>query len=386
MQDLFQTRVFAAIDQAAVGSGGQAVLLKILFALADGNVQAALILPPGSDIIGPAERAGHTFWSGIIRRDLSSLSASAALVSQVCAATRLVRHLFHKDLPVVLYCNGPRTYVLGALARLALWRHVTLVWHVHSILTSHSTFYRILGRVVGARCLFVSNVAASAIGLPGQTVYNGVPVMSPRSAIFRKPETTFLILGQIARWKRIDLILRAFARMSAQVAPSRVVICGDVRIRTADSLAYKQELLNLCGDLHISEVTTWLDWQDDVQEVIESADVVVLGAADEAFSLVAAEGLMLERVVVCVEGSGPSEFIANGQNGFTFPPDDEESLASLLTVLATRTDAVARVAKNGRLTALSGLTNEQWLRRWAKAMTEILLDSKDKPNYMSASR
>jgi N-acetyl-alpha-D-glucosaminyl L-malate synthase BshA len=142
--------------------------------------------------------------------------------------------------------------------------------------------------------------------------------------------------------KRIDAVMRVFARIAGQTS-ARLLLVGDgPEISTAHRLG---------RELRVSDRVHILGAQESVIPLLSSADVFLLPSAQESFGLAALEAMACEVPVVASNVGGLPEVIEHGATGFLHPPEDLDGMAeSAVTLLRdaalherVRHAAVARV-------------------------------------------
>lgn len=122
-----------------------------------------------------------------------------------------------------------------------------------------------------------------------------------------------LSVGRIESVKRVDLLVRAMAHVSA---PIRLLVAGQGTQR--------QNMERLAADLRVSDRVTFLGAvsDDEVIELYADALAVAYPPFDEDFGYVTLEAFLCRKpVVTTTDSGGPLEFVEDGVNGFVCPPD-----------------------------------------------------------------
>lgn len=134
---------------------------------------------------------------------------------------------------------------------------------------------------------------------------------------------TVLFVGQLRRYKGVDVLIRAAAR----VPDARILIVGKGPER-----ANLEQLANETGAGNVRFLGPVSD--DDVQQLYEQAHVVTLPSVSklEAFGITLVEGMAAGCVPVAANLPGVSDVVGNA--GMTFTPRDVAGLASALRVLS----------------------------------------------------
>ena len=144
-----------------------------------------------------------------------------------------------------------------------------------------------------------------------------------------------LSVGRLESVKRVDLIVRALARVDS---PVRLLVAGEGTQRR--NVEREAEALGLASRV------TFLGSIDDeaLLDLYAGALGVVYPPFDEDFGYVTLEAFLARKpVITCTDSGGPNEFVIDGTNGFVCAPEPD-ALAS----------AVDRLARDRRLAASLG--------------------------------
>ncbi len=160
-----------------------------------------------------------------------------------------------------------------------------------------------------------------------------------------------VFVGKITPRKGVDVLLRAMARLPANV---QLVVAGNFMMP-------ERPLRQLAADLGIAERVRFpgLLLGDERNAAYVDADVVAYPSTDEIFGLVAAEALMCETPVVVCDDSGCGEVVRAAQGGLLVPYGDAEALANALRTLIEDRARRDACAANGRRFVEQHLSWEQ---------------------------
>ena len=122
-----------------------------------------------------------------------------------------------------------------------------------------------------------------------------------------KPSTNacirFVSLGRLVRFKAIDLLLQAFAKVRAQ-RPAELEIIG--------SGCERKHLEQLCAQLGITQHVRFTGWltEEDCRERLSQSDVFVFPSLREAGGAAVLEAMSMELPVIVTNWGGPAEYVS----------------------------------------------------------------------------
>lgn len=142
-----------------------------------------------------------------------------------------------------------------------------------------------------------------------------------------------LLPVRITRRKRIELAVRAAARLRARYPGLRLVVSGPLGPHNVDNVRYADELARLCGHLGLNDVVSFLyrlaepgapHPVDDaaIAELYRAADCVVLPSESEGFGLPALEAALARAPMVAADIAVMREVAGAGL--YYFPADGDE--------------------------------------------------------------
>jgi glycosyltransferase involved in cell wall biosynthesis len=179
-----------------------------------------------------------------------------------------------------------------------------------------------------------------------------------------------LFVGLIRRFKRVDVLLRAFAEVRRHRPATRL------RILSAKALsAYatdRREMTALIDELGLRSAVTLVEGADPltVAEAMRRCTLVVVSSTRrETFCSVAAEALACGTPLVTTRCGGPEEFVGT-EDGIMVEPDDPAALAAGILAALERRREFREAEISARITARFG--RAAWCRE-ALAIYESLL-------------
>lgn len=221
--------------------------------------------------------------------------------------------------------NGNMAYPPGFAGRMAIERRF-----VAAARSATRSLHRLLPGKLRAAVLLVANErtrAALPRGTAGRIVElaeNGVDlsvfdaVQQPAADRDDGDPTTFTFMGRLVDWKRVDLLLRAFAR-SVGHAPMALEIVGD-----GDEAA---ALRGLARELGIADRVAFRGWLDqrECARRLAATDALVLPSILECGGAVVLEAMAMARPVVATAWGGPLDYL-DDDCGILVVANDERSV------------------------------------------------------------
>lgn len=137
----------------------------------------------------------------------------------------------------------------------------------------------------------------------------------------RFPEPTVLYLGRLKRYKRIDLLVRAAARLRADGVGVRVLIAGQ-----GD---HYEELVQLRDALGLGASVEFLGFVEEERkrELMRRSWVHVLTSTKEGWGITNVEAAACGTPTVASDSPGLRDSVIHGETGFLVPHGDVHALA-----------------------------------------------------------
>ena len=182
-----------------------------------------------------------------------------------------------------------------------------------------------------------------------EVVENGVDAerYRPSEEIQRFDKPTFICLGRLKRYKRVDLILDAVARLRDQGLVTKLFVVG--RGEQAIPLQRHARGLRLGSD-----AVEFLGWVSESQklELLQRAWVHVVTSAKEGWGITNLEAGACETPTVASDSPGLRDSVVDQNTGFLVPHGDTGALTAKLRELVTTPRLRAEMGEAARTFAL----------------------------------
>ena len=176
-------------------------------------------------------------------------------------------------------------------------------------------------------------------------VPNGIDTgwFTPGEARFEEP--TALYLGRIKKYKRVDLPLRALARLRDRGVDARLIVAGK-----GDHLQALEALSRRLDVADRVEFRGFVD-EDEKLELFRRAWVHVLTSPKEGWGIANLEAAACATPTVASDAPGLRDSVVDGETGYLVPHGDVDALADRMAAILT--DPAARDAMGERARAFA---------------------------------
>ncbi len=179
----------------------------------------------------------------------------------------------------------------------------------------------------------------------------------------RAPQPTFAYLGRLKRYKRVDLILRAFHALAIP----------DVRLQIAGAGDDRRRLEELTASLDLTAQVTFLGRisEEDKLHLLRRSWALVFTSPKEGWGITNLEAAACGTPVVASNSPGIRESVRDGETGYLVPHGDVAALAGAVRRLAESPREVAALGAHARAFA-RGFTWERAATQTAAHLTSIV--------------
>lgn len=156
----------------------------------------------------------------------------------------------------------------------------------------------------------------------------------------REATPLFAYLGRLKRYKRVDLVIRAFAQIDVSEARLEIAGAGDGRA----------ELERLVASLDLTNRVTFLGRisEDTKLALLRRAWALAFTSPKEGWGITNLEAAACGTPVVASDSPGIRESVRHGETGFLVPHGDVAGLAAAMRRLATNRELVTSLGARGR--------------------------------------
>lgn len=184
----------------------------------------------------------------------------------------------------------------------------------------------------------------AARGIPRESVrviYPGVHAdrFTPQPAL-RAPAPLFVYLGRLKRYKGVEIVLRAFARLSHRHAMLHIAGTGD----------HRPALERLAASLDLGARVSFLGFISEEQKLalLRRAWALVFASPKEGWGMTNLEASACATPVIASDSPGLRESVVDGETGLLVPHGDVAAMAAAMERIASAPDLVRTMGERGR--------------------------------------
>lgn len=219
--------------------------------------------------------------------------------------------------------------------------HLLLVHHLFGatafreanplLATATWLFERIIPAVYrGLPCVAVSDSTREDLARRGLdpsrivVIRNGVEIEGLGPAATRFPDPTVVYLGRLKRYKRVDLVIEAIARLRARGTNVRLIVAGQGGARAQLEAAVRR--LRIGDRVHFAGFVP----DEEKRELLSRSWVHALTSPKEGWGITSIEASACGTPTVASDSPGLRETVRHGETGFLVPHGDVDAVAAAL--------------------------------------------------------
>ncbi|MFC1491187.1 glycosyltransferase family 4 protein [Nitrospinota bacterium] len=222
---------------------------------------------------------------------------------------------------------------------------------------------------------------AFGVGRPGQfeTIFSGISLKDRsslngsrnrtvlRTELGLPPEGELVIsAGRLDPIKGHGALIESFPQVLLHCPEAHLILAGEGELRSI--YEKRVEVLKIRGRVH------FLGWRDDVDDLLEAADLFVLPSLNEGMGRAVVEAMAAGLAVVGTKVGGVPLIVEEGETGLLVPPKDTDSLASAIVRLLSNPDERRSMGSAGQRKAAE-FSDEAMVDRLENLYRRILSSS-----------
>ena len=181
-------------------------------------------------------------------------------------------------------------------------------------------------------------------------------------------EQIILYVGRIVREKGIQVLIQSIPEILQRNPASKFVIAG--KGPYLDSLKAQADYLGISNRVYFTGFIS----DEERNKLYRCADLAVFPSLYEPFGIVALEAMATMTPVIVSAVGGVVEFVEDGENGLTVPPNDPPRLAQAILQLLNKQNTARRLANNGYRLVKEKYSWKQIARKTVKVYQEVLAE------------
>jgi len=136
--------------------------------------------------------------------------------------------------------------------------------------------------------------------------------------------------------------------------------------------SFRRELKRLVKVFNLKDKFLWLDWIDDIQNLLSSLDIFVSASHSESFGLAILEAMANKTPIVSTETEGAKELLRNNETGLLVPVKEPLKLAEAVETLLNSAEKRELFAKQAQTFAESHFSLDEMVEKTESLYKEIL--------------
>ena len=176
-------------------------------------------------------------------------------------------------------------------------------------------------------------------------------------------EAILMHLSNFRPVKRVVDVVKVFALVAREL-PAQLILVGDGPERSAAEW--------LAHDLHINEKVHFMGKQEQVNELLPLADLMVMPSELESFGLAALEAMACKVPSIATRVGGVPELIDDGVTGLLYPVGNVEDMAAGAVSLLKDRARLNAMREAGRKTAQKRFCSSLVVPHYVKYYEKVL--------------
>lgn len=177
----------------------------------------------------------------------------------------------------------------------------------------------------------------------------------------------FLSVGRLVAGKRVDLQIRAVARLINEFP--------DIKLWVVGAGPERKKLENLVKNFRLEKNVEFFGFQEDLAKYYSRADIYVLTSDSEGWGLSVIEAAAFGLPIIMTDVGCAGEIIINGKSGLIIPAGSLRGLAEAIPLLINDSKLRETLGRGAKESLKQLLTKEETSRLYKKSWEKALINN-----------
>lgn len=205
-------------------------------------------------------------------------------------------------------------------------------------------------------------------------IYNGVdpsqfqkaPAVGLRTEIGVSAEATLVVsIGNIRPAKGYEYLVDAAIQMAGSDPSVHFVVVGHQRASLFAQLEEQASQAATEPNIH------WLGFRQDVNDILQQADIFLLPSISEGFSISTVEAMMAEVPIIATRSGGPEEILSDLETGLLVPAKEPKAIVDAIHRLRDA-ELKSRLVRNARNEAMNRFSLDSMLSAYTDLYKQLI--------------
>lgn len=209
---------------------------------------------------------------------------------------------------------------------------------------------------------FINNDKFIGILYPFKIKKNHASVKNP----YRSNGIKLISIGHIKPQKDQLTSVKSIKKLLDRNIKCELILVGGI-----EDHDYYGQICDYIKDNGLEKYVNFLGKRDDVDALIEHADIGIMSAQNEAFGRATVEIMSHGKLVIGADSGGTAEIIKDGHNGYLFEPGQALDLATKIAHIFNNPSLQEKLGKNAHSYVLDNFNSDSIYQPLVKYMDKI---------------
>lgn len=276
--------------------------------------------------------------------------------------------MFHKQLPCVWYCHEPSAFIHD-VNRI---RELKVPIKYAAIISN--PIFQLLDRMLAGNADIILTNSHFSVSQIKKIYHRDAEVLYPvfldknKFKFQPQKEDYFFTFGQLTRFKRFDLAIRAMSIVKTKSGKA-------ITLKIGGEGSEKDNLIRLVNELGLQDIVKFIGIipENELATLLGKAKIVVYTSINEPFGLIPLEAMCCGTPVIANDSGGPKETVVDGETGFLFRSGDHNDLAEKILLILNNPQLAERLSFSARKHIENNFDRTNTVRRLYEIFSPYLL-------------